>query len=222
MGAALRLLKDNENFQYLLIDTTFALPLISSTNSLFYEHLKRLCCLEARQREIGFFALSKSHGLPAIETLESLVREVQGLEDSKVAEHWYLRIPELERDGWSLSMTEGRRVPPPGAVSYLVRFHQTTLVMRLDMDREYRQTVVYGASDAETQEREQQIFEDLDYTCHDQRVYGYPYPIKAAHDRGSLTQADRVVFRKQLIAAAIAQGMSPVLFRDPAQATGHR
>lgn len=223
LGAALRLIKDYENFQYLLIDTTFALPLTSSrSNSLFYEHLKRLCCVEARQRKIGFFALSKSHGLPAIETLESLVREVQGLEDSKVAEHWYIRIPELEQDGWSLSMTEGRRVPPPGAVSYLVRFHRTTPVMRLDMDREYWQTVVCGANDAETQEREQQIFEDLDYTCHDQRVYGYPYPIKAAHDRGSLTQADRVAFRKQLIAAAIAQGMSPVLFRDPSQATGHR
>lgn len=34
-------------------------------------------------------------------------------------------------------------------------------------------------------------FGALDYSAHDQRCYGYPYPIKAAHDRGSLTEQER-------------------------------
>lgn len=223
MGAALRLLEGETGSCYLLMDTTFSLPLVSSkANSLFYEHLKRLCCVKARKQGIGFFALSKSHGLPAIDRLEVLVRELQGLESGKTAEHWFLRIPEEKRDGWRLSLAEGRRIPPVGAVSYLVRFHRTTPVMRLDMDRNYWEQVVRSDTETETRKREQQIFEDLDYTCHDQRVYGYPYPIKAAHDRASLTNAERVALRKQLIAEALRQGMSPVLFRGPSQMTGHR
>lgn len=223
MGAALRLLEGETGSCYLLMDTTFSLPLVSSkANSLFYEHLKRLCCVKARQHGIGFFALSKSHGLPAIDRLEVLVRELQGLEPGKTAEHWFLRIPEKKRDGWRLSLAEGRRIPPVGAVSYLVRFHRTTPVMRLDMDRDYWEQVVRGEDESATREKEKKLFEDLDYTCHDQRVYGYPYPIKAAHDRASLTNAERVALRKQLIAEALKQGMSPVLFRDPSQMTGHR
>ncbi len=214
-GAALRTLEGETLPQYLLVDTTFSLPLVANAaNSLFYEHLKRLCCVRARSEGVGFFALSKSHGLPAMEVLEDLARQGQGQDPGQTAEHWYLRIPELHRDGWELSLTEGRRIPPPGAVSYLVRFHRTTPVMRLDMDLGYWQTTVKGATAEETRSRERTIFEDLDYACHDQRVYGYPYPIKAAHDRASLTQAERVAFRKQLIAAALKQGMSLALFRS--------
>ena len=121
-----------------------------------------------------------------------------------------------------ISLAAGRRIPPPGAVSYLVRFHRSTPVLRLDMDRQYWEKQVKKGTEMETRQAEVRIFEDLDYTCHDQRVYGYPYPIKAAHDRTSLTDAERVALRKQLIAEAIAQGMSPKLFRDVSQATGHR
>ena len=223
LGAALRLLSSELRLDYLLVDTTFSLPLVSSaSNSLFYEHLKRLCCCVAREQGTGFFALSKSHGLRGMDRIESLVREQEGKEPGQVAEHWYLRIPEPERDGWQLSLAEGRRLPPPGAVSYLVRFHRTTPVMRLDMDRVYWETHVKGTTEAETRDRERRIFEDLDYACHDQRVYGYPYPIKAAHDRASLTNAERLALRKQLIAEAMKQGMNPALFRDASQATGHR
>lgn len=223
MGAAVRLIQSEHCPNYLLMDTTFSLPLVSSTtNSLFYEHLKRFCCVTARKRGIGFFTISKSHGLPAMETLETLAREIQGLPQEQIAEHWYLRIPELHKDNWSLSLTDGRRIPPPGAVSYLLRFHRLTPVLRLDMDRKYWEQYVKGDSEEETRENECRIFEDLDYTCHDQRVFGYPYPIKAAHDRASLTDAERVALRKQLVAQAIASGMSPKLFRDASQATGHR
>jgi len=222
MGAALRLLESDRPLDYLLMDTTFSLPLVSSTNALFYEHLKRLCCVRAREKGVGFFALSKSHGLPAMEFLERLAKEVQELAEGKTAEHWFLRIPERDRDGWELSLAAGRRIPPPGAVSYLVRFHRSTPVLRLDMDRQYWEKQVKKGTEMETRQAEARIFEDLDYTCHDQRVYGYPYPIKAAHDRTSLTDAERVALRKQLIAEAIAEGMSPKLFRDVSQATGHR
>lgn len=223
MGAALRLIESAHCPNYLLMDTTFSLPLVSSrSSSLFYEHLKRLCCVVAWERGIGFFALSKSHGLPSMELLERLAGEAQGLDQGNVAEHWYLRIPELKQEGWVMSLAQGRRIPPPGAVSYLVRFHRSTPVLRLDMDRVYWEKYVKGESEEETRQNECRIFEDLDYSCHDQRVYGYPYPIKAAHDRASLTDAERVALRKQLIAEAIASGMSPMLFRDASQATGHR
>ena len=121
-----------------------------------------------------------------------------------------------------MSLAQGRRIPPPGAVSYLVRFHRSTPVLRLDMDRVYWEKYVKGESPEETRQNECRIFEDLDYSCHDQRVYGYPYPIKAAHDRASLTDAERVALRKQLIAEVIASGMSPMLFRDASQAAGHQ
>lgn len=220
-GAALRLIQGESPLDYVLVDTTYSLPLLSNrTNSLFYEHLKRLCCVEARQRDIGFFALSKSHGLPAMEKLEALAAEVTGAATKTQVEHWYVKIPEAQ-DGWSLSITEGRRLPPVGAVTYLVKFHRTTPVLRLDVDRQYWQTRVLGETEAETRENEQKIFEDLDYACHDQRAYGYPYPIKAAHDRSSLTRVEREAFRKQIIAEAVQEGISPALFRDASKATGH-
>lgn len=222
LGAALRLIQSEACPDYLLMDTTFSLPLLSSSSSLFYEHVKRLCCVEALRQGKGFFALSKSHGLPAMDSLEELARDRRGLEGNQVAEHWYLRIPEVGREGWTLSLCEGRRLPPAGAVSYLVRFHRSTPVLRLDMDVNYWERFVKGGTDEETIARERRIFEDLDYACHDQRVYGYPYPIKAAHDRASLMQSERVAMRKQLIAEAVSAGMSPSLFRDPSLATGHR
>jgi len=221
-GTALRLLNGERDINYLLVDTTFSLPLLPSMNSLFYEHLKRLCCVEARTAGIGFFALSKSHGLTAVEQLEALVKDVQGLTGAEPAEHWCLRIPEQKREGWELSLAEGRRLPPIGAVSYLVRFHRTTPMLRLDIDSVYWEQFVRGASEAETRSRERKIFEDLDYGCHDMRVYGYPYPIHAAHMKASLTNSERAAFRKQVIAEAVKQGMRPILFRDPSKATGHR
>lgn len=100
-GAALRLLEGEGLPQYMLVDTTFSLPLVANVaNSLFYEHLKRLCCVRARSEGVGFFALSKSHGLPAMDVLEDLARQGQGHDPGQTAEHWFLRIPEHHRDGW--------------------------------------------------------------------------------------------------------------------------
>ena len=221
-GIALRYIQSAEKSDYVLVDTTLSLPsVILPTGSLFYEHVKRLCCVEARDRGIGFYALSKSHGLPSMDLIEEVVREKADLEAGKNAEHWYLRIPKRDQDGWELSLAEGRRLPPAGAVTYLIRFHKNTPVLRLDMDKQYWLTYVKGENDAETQESELRIFKDLDYACHDQRSYGYPYPIKASHDRASLTKQERISLRKQIIDAAVKAGMKRSLFRDVSMATGH-
>ena len=74
--------------------------------------------------------------------------------------------------------------------------------MRLDMDVEMWQQHLRDNINAEAQ-----LFSDLDYTAHDQRAYGYPYPIKASQDRSRLTQLERAALRKQIIDAAIAVGM---------------
>jgi hypothetical protein len=65
------------------------------------------------------------------------------------------------------------------------------------------------------------LFGELDYASHDQRAFGYPYPIKACHDRVRLSMNERAALKKQIIEAAVAQGMKRSLFRDVSSATGH-
>jgi hypothetical protein len=221
LSAALRLIRSEPRLDYVLYDSTFSLPFVSRARaSLFHEHLKRLCCVEARQRGVGFLALSKSHGLPAVERVESLAAEKLGTGRLQ-AEHWFLRLPIRSRDGWELKMVETRNVPPPGAVSYLVRFHRNVPVMRLDVDELWWNEVICGHDGAQTTNRERQMFGALDHASHDQRAYGYPYPIKAGHDRASLTEAERVALRKMIVDAAAAAGMNRNLFRNAQAATGH-
>lgn len=222
LSAALRLMQGGGALRYLLYDSTLSLPFVGRHGaSLFHEHLKRLCCVEARQRQSGFFALSKSHGLPAMELLERVAAEKLGIAAGGVGEHWYLRIPTESRDGWRFSLVEHRNVPPPGAVTYLVRFHKNVPVLRLDMDEGYWTAYVKGGASEETTANEERIFRELDHASHDQRCYGYPYPIKASHDRASLTAPERVALRKMIIDAAVAAGMRRSLFRTASAATGH-
>lgn len=222
MGAALKILRESTGIDLFLMDGTLSLPFVSRQDtSLFHEHLKRLCCVEARSRGIAFAAVSKSHGLPSSELIENLAREKLGLTGRTTAEHWYLRLPRRGIDSWEFTAAAGRNMPPPGAVTYLLRFHRNIPIMRLDIDEEYWKQQIRGASESETLDNERRLFENLDYTCHDQRSYGYPYPIKAAHDRASLTKPERVALRKQIVDAAVAQGMKRSLFRDVSIATGH-
>lgn len=222
LSAALRQLDTLPEGAYLFIDGTFSLPFVGRPDlSLFHEHVKRLCCVVARERGVCFMALSKSHGLPGVEVLEALARERCGLDGHEVAEHWYLRIPTQPHDGWQITLTGDRRIPPVGAVSYLVRFHKNVPVLRIDMDQAWWATDIVGADDEETQANERRLFEDFDYASHDQRCFGYPYPIKAAHDRASMTKAERAALRKQVIDAAVRAGIRRSLFRDASRATGH-
>lgn len=219
LSSALKLIRSHEAPRYVLLDSTMTLPFVSrAKNSLFQEHLKRLCCVEARHRGIGFLALSKSHGLPSIELIETLADEAAG---QRSTEHWYLRLPRPGQDDWQLSLLKDRTVPPHGAVSYLVRFHRNVPVMRLDLDQHFWESHLRGATDAETRLNEQRLFEDLDHASHDQRAYGYPYPIKAGHDRASMTEAERVALRKMIIDAAVAAGMRRANFKNASAATGH-
>lgn len=221
MGAALRLICSDQRPDYVLVDTTMSLPLVTQNGSLFFEHLKRLCCVEATQRGVGFFALSKSHGLPSIEQVEALVREMAIAMGNAHAEHWFIRLPIPNIDPWPFPLPDGKRVPPYGAVSYLVRFHRNTPIMRLDVDFNYWQQYLRGANDAATSANEAKVLGDLDYASHDQRAFGYPYPIKACHDRTSMKMAERVALRKQIVDAAVAAGMKRTLFKDVSIATGH-
>lgn len=217
LGTALRLIEHSPSCRYVLMDTTYTVPLVKTPHqSLFYEHVKRLCCVEARKRDILFLTLSKSHGFPSMELIEGLAAEVLGVGDNKVAEHWYLRLPVQGEDGWSFSLAEERRVPPVGAVTYLFRLHKNTPVMRLDMDRQVWETRFKSDPKAESA-----LFAELDYTGHDQRAYGYPYPIKACHDRVRLSEMERTALRKQIIDVAVTAGMKRSLFRDVSAATGH-
>ena len=222
LGAALRLICSAQAPTYVLVDTTFSLPLVSSSSSsLFFEHLKRLCCVEARERGVGFFAISKSHGLPSVGLIETIAREKVQPVNTPTAEHWYLRLPIPGVDEWGFPLPGGKRVPPHGAVSYLFRIHRNTPVMRLDMDVDYWRLHIRGTTEHATQANERRVFEDLDYASHDQRGFGYPYPIKACHDRTSMTYAERTALKKQIIDAAVAAGMSRSLFKDVSIATGH-
>jgi hypothetical protein len=217
LGTAVRLITREPKCRYLLMDTTFSLPLVrTKKQSLFYEHVKRLCCVEARNLEIGLFAISKSHGMPAMEMIEAFAAEEFGAGPGETAEHWYLRLPIPEEDDWNLSLTSERQIPPKGAVSYLLRFHRNTPVLRLDMDQSFWTMKFKGDAKAE-----QKLFGDLDYCGHDQRAYGYPYPIKACHDRARLSNAERDALKKQIIDAAVVSGMKRSLFRDVSMATGH-
>jgi hypothetical protein len=199
------------------MDTTYSLPFVKTPgDSLFYEHLKRLCCVEAMKRDIGFFTLSKSHGFPAMELLLQLISEGLGLAKDETAEHWFLRLPIPDLDGFPFALASGRQIPPVGAVTYLFRTHKNVPVLRLDVDREY-----WDAKLRNDPKAEQTLFGDLDYSGHDQRAYGYPYPIKACHDRVRLSKNERAALRKQIIDAAVAAGMKRSNFRDVSVATGH-
>lgn len=216
LGCALRLLEMSEPPKYVIVDTTMSLPLLDNRRrSLFFEHVKRLCCVEARNRGIGFFSLSKSHGLPRIDLIESLARDKFGLGRPDEAEHWFLKMPH------GLTLAEGRRIPPPGAVSYLVRFHRNVPVLRLDMDVEYWGRFIRSDDPTEELANECRMFQELDYCGHDQRCYGYPYPVKAGHDRASLTKDERTMVRRLVEDAAVAEGTSRALFQSASMMTGH-
>lgn len=217
LSAALRLIEAVPEGALVLTDGTMSLPFVQrDKQSLFFEHLRRFCCVRARARGVYFAALSKFHGLPSGLRLEDAAREKLGVAEP---EHWFLRVPEAGRDGWSPWPPDGPKVPPVGATSFLVRLHRSTPIMRLDLDAQFWEERMGGRKDLEATRR---FFGALDYSAHDQRCYGYPYPIKAAHDRGSLTEPERMVIRQQLVEAAVNAGVRRASFRDTSQLTGHR
>jgi hypothetical protein len=217
LAAALQLIESVPPEALVLTDGTMSLPFAQrDKQSLFFEHLRRFCCVRAQARGVVFAALSKSHGLPSSVRIEEAAREKLGVAEP---EHWFMRVPEVARHGWSPWSLDGPTVPPLGAVSFLIRLHHSTPIMRIDLDARFWEEGVRGTCDLELARR---LFGALDYASHDQRCYGYPYPVKAAHDRGSLTEQERGVLRQQLVDAAVQAGMRRSSFRDASQMTGHR
>jgi hypothetical protein len=217
LAAALQLIEASPSDALVLTDGTMSLPFVQrDRQSLFFEHLRRFCCVRAQARNVVFAALSKSHGLPSGMRIEEAAREKLGVAEP---EHWFMRVPEAARDGWSPWSPDGPTMPPLGAVSFLIRLHRSTPIMRIDFDARFWEQRVSGSNDLEMARR---FFGALDYASHDQRCYGYPYPVKAAHDRGSLTELERGVLRQQLVDAAVQAGMRRSSFRDTSQMTGHR
>ncbi|TGE37205.1 hypothetical protein E4K67_15135 [Desulfosporosinus fructosivorans] len=215
MCTILRVLNSEVKPTYVLADTTLTLPLIKQHGCLFFELVKRYVTQLAIEKRVAFFAISKSHGMPHMDQLEDMIKE-NGSE-----EHWYLRIPTLEQDGYRPEFLGTRGIPPVGAVTYIFRFHKTTPPMRLDMDIKYWEKNVWHSKKEVMAQREAQIFRDLDFASHEQRVYGYPYPIKASHDMVSLTDAERLSLKKQFIDAAEKNGLKRRNFVNASMLTGH-
>ncbi|MEZ9540154.1 hypothetical protein AB4160_18450 [Shewanella sp. 10N.286.51.B8] len=203
LGGMYQLLLTDLSPDIFLLNTTLVLPTFGDDrkSSLFFEHLKRACCVLAKEKSAALCALSKSHGVKCIDEIEIAAAHSQGLVRGQVAEHWYLRLPISEEDEWCFSLSNASFPHPPGAVTYLIRFHKNMPVMRVDLDFSYWIANIKAETVEKTRANEKALFSKLDYTCHDQRSLGYPYPLRACQERVSLTQTERDVLKKQITAA---------------------
>lgn len=214
-GATFKLIRSAEDCNYILLDGTLSLPFVTRPDaSLFYEHLKRLCCVEAHRKKIGLLFLSANHGVVEAKLLENLAREKSSLPTDAPVEHCFFRFPVPKVDEWQGTLTEKYRIPPAGAVTYLVWLHKNFPAYRLDVDRSFWLDFVYGNTDAETERNEQKLFEILDYLCHEQRSFGFPYPLRAVQNRLAMSRAERTGLRKQIIDRCVEYGMKRALFRE--------
>ncbi len=201
---------------YMIADTTLTLPLIKQRGCLFFELVKRYCCQLARKRGSTFLALSKSHNIPHMDRIMEEIANKIGEQ-----EHWYLRIPTIEEDNFRPKFLGARGIPPVGGITYILRFHKNTPPMRVDLDKYYWKEKIWSDDSDLMLQREQKMFSDLDFTTHDQRSYGYPYPVKASHNNVSLTNAEKEALRKQIIDAAERAGLKRQNFTDISLLTGH-
>lgn len=218
-GSLIRLMKNNQLSSYgmptyILQDTTLSIPLVTASTALFFEIAKRYACTLAMEKGFIYISLSKSHNLPYMDLIEQMIAE-----KFKTNEHWFFRIS----SGNEYSDLIGKRqIPPIGAVTYIFRLHKTTQPMRLDVDLNWWNSNVLDPDPDIIRKREIQMFRDIDFASHDQRCYGYPYPIKACHDVASLTNDERVALRKYVIDTAVAKGLKRKNFVDPSIPTGHK
>lgn len=214
-GMTLNLIRSVDDCKFILLDGTLSLPFVGRPDaSLFYEHLKRFCCLEAHRKKIGLLFLSANHGVVEAKLLENLAREKSSAPPDAPVEHCYFRFPVPKVDEWQGTLTEKYRIPPVGAVTYLFWLHKNYPAYRLDVDRDYWLDFVYGNTDAETERNEQKLFETMDYLCHEQRSFGFPYPLHAVKNRVAMSRAERAGLRKQIIDRCVENGMKRALFRE--------
>ena len=203
LGMAIRMLPQRP--RYLLLDTSLVYFLLGETLYL-PELLKRYLITQANAQGTAVVALCKAHNIPNGDLLSRHAREQLGLKD-----HWYLRLPSAALGERIPHFLDGREIPPKLSVSYLFKFEATTFPMRLDLDAAWWQAEIGGDED-----RERGLFADLDFTCHEVRSYGYPYPMHAAHRSSALGRKERRMLRDLLMQHAQREGVGPGPFQlDP-------
>lgn len=194
LGMAIRLLEQEP--RYILLDTSLVYFLLGESIYL-PELMKRYLISRANAQGTGVIAINKSHNIPNGDLLGRLAKE-----DYDLAEHWYLRLPSESLGEKGLPFLKDKEIPPRLGVSYLFKFHASSFPMRIDVDADWWKSSIGG-----DEEKERQFFEDLDFTCHDVRSYGYPYPLYAAHRRSSLSRQERKALRDVMLQKAQEQGI---------------
>jgi hypothetical protein len=194
LGMGIRLLEQRP--RYLILDTTLGYFLLGESIYL-PELLKRYLITQAKETGTCVLGLSKSHNIPNGDLIGRLAKEKLGL-----AEHWYLRLPSPSFGEEPWKFLNDREVPPKLGVTYLFKFHSTSFPMRLDVDAGWWREHIGG-----DEVKERRLFEDLDFTCHDVRSYGYPYPLQAAHRRSALTKQERRAVKDIVLQHAQDEGL---------------
>jgi hypothetical protein len=207
IGMGIRLLEQKP--KYLLLDTTLGYFLLGESIYL-PELLKRYLITQAKESGTCVLGLSKSHNIPNGDLIGRLVKEK--LEHT---EHWYLRLPSPDFGEKPWKFLSDREVPPKLGVTYLFKFHSTSFPMRLDVDAGWWRKHIGG-----DEAKERRLFQDLDFTCHDVRSYGYPYPLQAAHRRSALTKQERKAVKDIVLQNAQSEGMLRGAFLGERDAEG--
>lgn len=203
LGMAVRLLEKKS--KYILLDTTLVYFLLGETPYL-PEIIKRFLICQANKQGSGIVALSKSHNIPNGDLIGRWAREKYQHKD-----HWYLRLPSEALGEKPIRFLREKEIPPKLSVSYLLKFHNTSFPLRVDVDAVWWKKNIYKDVEAE-----RGFFRDLDFTCHDVRSYGYPYPLHAAHRSASLTKQEKKTIRDILLQNAQSEGVLRGAFlRDP-------
>jgi hypothetical protein len=195
LGMAIRTLEQRP--RYLLLDTSLVYFLLGDALYL-PELMKRYLVTRANAQGTGIVGLCKSHNIPNGDLIGRLAKDERKLKD-----HWYLRLPAVALGEPVPAFLEGREIPPKLSVSYLFKFEATSFPIRLDVDAAWWKAHIAGDA-----RREAQFFADLDFTCHEVRSYGYPYPMHAAHRSASLTKQERKALKDILLQQAQREGLS--------------
>jgi hypothetical protein len=199
LGMAIRMLEQRP--KYLLLDTSLVYFLLGETIFL-PELLKRFLITQANELSTGVVALCKSHNIPNGNFIGRHAKEKLDMPG-----HWYLRLPSAALGEPTPTFLQGKEIPPKLSVSYLFKFEPTAFPMRIDLDAAWWSTHIGGD---ETKEKE--FFGNLDFTCHEVRSYGYPYPMHAAHRSASLTGKERKMLRDLVLQNAQREGFGPLAF----------
>jgi hypothetical protein len=195
LGMAIHALEKHP--RYLLIDTSLVYFLLGE--SVFLpEIFKRFLVNQATAQGTAVVALCKSHNIPNGDMIGRYAKEEHGFKD-----HWYLRLPSSALGEPTPDFLKDKEIPPKLGVSYLFKFEATSFPMRIDLDVAWWQQNL-GDDPA----KEARFFGDLDFTCHEVRSYGYPYPMHAAHRRASLTKQERNAVRDLLLQQAQREGLA--------------